>query len=77
MTGTPDGRAYARGIEDALLALGRVYNQPLDVSGNHVLSDCATWEIHEIYREAVLAACRARLGRVPAALRRAGLRKVP
>ncbi len=72
MSGLPAERGYVRGIRDALLALGEVCNRPLDEMGNHPLGDLTTWEIHEAFRGAILATCRARLGRVPPAVKRAG-----
>lgn len=72
MTGTPDVCAYARGIADALAALGGLFDQPPDASGNHPLSDMTTWEIRDLARGAILDRCRAVVGSVPEIVRQAG-----
>lgn len=72
MTRTPETCAYVRGICDALEALTDLCRLPLDEMGEHPLADLTTWEVGQAFREAVVSACRRRIGRVPLAVRRAG-----
>jgi hypothetical protein len=70
MAGSPDVRAYARGIAEALDALTELFDQPLDQAGVHPLADLTTWEIRDLARRAVVERCRISPGYVPPAVAR-------